>query len=69
MLAAIRRASSLVSSLAADLRGGGRPFAIYYEMYDCRWYAADQKAKYDDDDRFRDPSPHERAPNNDVGLK
>jgi len=65
MLLAIRLASSLVSSLAADLRGGGRPFAICHEIYDCRWDAADQKAKYDDDDQFRDPSPHERAPNND----
>ena len=25
--------------------GGRRPFAIYHEMNDCRWYAADQKAK------------------------
>jgi hypothetical protein len=33
-------------------------FAIYHEMNDCRWYAADQKAKYDDDDRFRDWPPH-----------
>jgi hypothetical protein len=34
------------------------PSAIYHEMNDCRWYAADQKAKYDDDDRFREWPPH-----------
>jgi hypothetical protein len=31
-------------------------------MDDCRRYAADQKAKYDDDDRFRDWRPHLAPP-------
>src|SRR6516165_9761256 len=38
--------------------GGRRPFAIYHIMNDCRRYAADQKAKYDDGDRFRNWPPH-----------
>jgi hypothetical protein len=41
-----------------EREAGGRPFTIYHEMNDCRWYAADQKAKYDDDDRFIDWPPH-----------
>jgi hypothetical protein len=40
---------------------GVRPFAIYHEMNDCRWYAADQKAKYDDDDP--EIGPRISAPN------
>jgi hypothetical protein len=31
-------------------------------MNDCRRYAADQKAKYDDGDRFRDWPPYLTAP-------
>jgi hypothetical protein len=61
MFAAMRLASSLLSSLAADRRiggSGGRPFAICHEMNDRRCYAADQKSKYDDDDRLRDRPPH-----------
>src|SRR6516162_7979089 len=37
--------------VAGKGNGGRRPSAIYHKMNDCRWYAADQKAKYDDDDR------------------
>jgi hypothetical protein len=37
---------------------GGHSCQLNREMDDCRYYAADQKAKYDDDDRFRDWGPH-----------
>jgi hypothetical protein len=37
---------------------GGHSCQLNCEMDDCRRYAADQKAKYDDDDRFRDWRPH-----------
>jgi hypothetical protein len=40
--------------------GGLASAVIYlrYELNDCRCYAPDQKAKYDDDDRFRDWPTH-----------
>jgi hypothetical protein len=42
-------------------RSGGLASAVIYlryELNDCRCYAPDQKAKYDDDDRFGDWPPH-----------
>jgi hypothetical protein len=37
---------------------GGHSCQLNREMDDCRCYAADQKAKCDDDDRFRDWRSH-----------
>jgi hypothetical protein len=41
---------------------GGHSCQLNREMDDCRRYAANQKAKYDDDDRFSDSPPALAAP-------